>query len=506
MTPDPTPDCELLIIGSGFGGAIAAQRLTDAGHRIVMLERGPWRDTVPTRSMGVAPRAPLPQGRRLLTHGFRAVHMPLFNRKGLGINKRGFFEAFLGKGLWLLCTSSVGGGSHAYAGLQGRPLKPDYWSGHHPDVSQDRMEPYYDEIIARFGSRPVEPADQVPNHMTQGDGSGPLVTDGLPRPAIGILLPQTAGAPRKLTNALGVERWEAALDNDTFLGSPSGAKTTLDFAFLWPAMQKGLDLRDLCEVQSIHALADSGAGPRYEVRYRDLKNKHNRVQRARHVIVAAGALNTVRLLLRSRDVAGGLTGMPNLGQGVGGNGDYFAFWKEGSAADLTRGLPGSGGFKVRDSKYGDEYMERAALLGLENYPLPKRLKRWLRHQSTIIAYGKDEANGQIRCKNGRFLLRYDRNENPGYDEVDGWIAELEAATASKVYGLRTPISIHPLGGARLGADAEHGVIDANGEVYGHPGLYVADAAALPQAPGGAPSMTISAWSAHVADRLIAQLA
>ena len=59
-----------------------------------------------------------------------------------------------------------------------------------------------------------------------------------------------------------------------------------------------------------------------------------------------------------------------------------------------------------------------------------------------------------------------------------------------------------MGGARLGASIENGVVGANGEVFDHPGLYVADAAALPAAPGGPPSMTISAWSANVADRLI----
>ena len=101
-------ESEVLIIGSGFGGSIAAKRLTDAGLDVVLLERGPWRDTTPTRSMGIRARSPLPQGWRLLTHGFRSIRMPGFRKAGLTLNTRGFFEAFFANGIWLFCTSNAG--------------------------------------------------------------------------------------------------------------------------------------------------------------------------------------------------------------------------------------------------------------------------------------------------------------------------------------------------------------------------------------------------------------
>ncbi|MGB9305632.1 MAG: GMC oxidoreductase, partial [Mycobacterium sp.] len=53
----------------------------------------------------------------------------------------------------------------------------------------------------------------------------------------------------------------------------------------------------------------------------------------------------------------------------------------------------------------------------------------------------------------------------------------------------------------LGPDPEHGVVDYRGEIYGNPGLFVADAAALPAAVGTPPSLVIAAWAHHVADRL-----
>ena len=70
------PSIEVVVIGSGFGGSVAAARIAEAGARVILLERGPWWDTVPTRSMNIECRTPLPRGWRLYTNFLRPLNHP----------------------------------------------------------------------------------------------------------------------------------------------------------------------------------------------------------------------------------------------------------------------------------------------------------------------------------------------------------------------------------------------------------------------------------------------
>ena len=496
---------ETVVIGSGFGGAIAAKRLADAGRDVLMLERGPWRDTVPNRSVGIDNLAPLPQGKKVLTHGVRSFGTYRLRRPVL-FNKKGFIEAFRGKGITVICSSSVGGGSHVYAAMLAKPADPDYWASRHPLLSKTVMDNYYAEILALLKARPVTDDDRVPNDIGQTNYDGTLSSKGLANPFIGILLPAHPGTVARVVDANGVERWECDYKNNSILGSPTGAKTTLDFSVVWPAIRSGLIVRDMCEVTVIHRLQTSDAdGMRYEIFYRDHhRNKDERV-RARHVILAAGCLNTVRLLMHSRNTRAGLLGMPRLGKGFGTNGGYFGFWKENSDRDLSIGLPLCGPFRVANSTSSSVQVLRAAIQGLDDIPCPAFLKKWFRRNAFIVALGKDNNNGVMSLKGGKFNVTYNKSESHVYQEIDNEVSEIKARTGTQIYSPSSPVTVQPLGGACLGTSNQDGVIGANGEVFDNPGLYVADAAALPESPGRPPSLTIAAWAANVADRLLETL-
>lgn len=498
----------VVVIGSGFGGAVCAARLAEAGVKVTVLERGPWRDTVPVRSLGIAERSPLPRGRALFTRLLRSVGTSRWWPGTLRLNVHGLFEFFLGHGVGVICSSGVGGGSHVYSAVTVRPLVANYWDGHAPGLSDVAMEPHYRAVLARLDAVTPLADHRIPNlaavRFREHDVLAPMPPP--PDPRLGFCLPEDPDHPREIETADGVRRHEVdyARGDDGFLGSPAGGKTTLDWAYLAPAMRQGLVVRDLCEVDAIVRAAGAG-GRRYRVECRDLRTGRRESVDASHVVVAAGTLNTLRLLLHSRDVRGGLAGMPQLGRRFGTNGDLFGFWDYNEpGTDLSRGLPTGGGVRLRDDP-DPPVIGGGGWPSVDSYPLPQRLRERIKRGSFIAGIGEDAMDGEVSLRNGRLHIAYDAGGSSIFARLRRTFDAIGARTGRRIYYPRTPITVHPTGGACVGADITRGVVDATGEVFDNPGLYVADAAALPRAPGGPPSMTIAAWSSHVAEALLASL-
>ena len=493
------PDADVIVIGSGFGGSIAANRLALAGQKVLVLERGPWRDSLPVRSMGIARRAPFPYGWRALTHLLRTLQM---GRLRLTLNKSGLFEFFSFPGLRVLATSGVGGGSIAWGGLLERPRDPGYWSDRHPDLDPAQIEKYYDKILADMGAVPLAPERWLPNSVWK---HLPFSAEGRCRPAqsqphVAIKFPQSESEAGQVSDGeAGVQRRTCAFDGDSFLGSRGGAKASVDFVYLAPVLGKGASVRDLCEVTKI-ARDPAAAGSGYAVHFTDLSTNKKHVVRARRIVLAAGPMNTLRLLFASRGGPQGLAPMPSLGRTFGANGDLLGAWfKDPGAISSFDSPPALGAFTV--AGYDAPTFGMGGLPGVDTLPLPGAVKRKLARTVLIFGMGVDSGRASVALEKGRLRVDYDATQEPIFEDIRQAFRVLEAESGCRTWAVGTPIVPHAWGGACVGATDRHGVVDHHGEVYGNPGLFVADSSALPAAVGGPPSLTVAAWAHHVAERM-----
>jgi hypothetical protein len=120
----------------------------------------------------------------------------------------------------------------------------------------------------------------------------------------------------------------------------------------------------------------------------------------------------------------------------------------------------------------------------------------------LMGLGADAADGKFSFQNNKLNLTYDQKNSPIFEQIRQGFKRVGKLSGKPVrYGYKA-VTVHPFGGAKIGRDDRDGVVDSNGEVFGNASLFVADGSVLPKAVGGPPSLTIGAWSSHVADQII----
>jgi cholesterol oxidase len=553
---DIKSDYEVIVIGSGYGGGIAACRMSRLNKKVCLLERG--KEFLPGEfpsqlSDGMkqtqVDKEHIHIGSRLGLYDFRVNReMNVFQGCGLGgtslVNANVCLPAtpavFMDSA-WprLLAEEAL---ADSAQGLQ--PLKVWY------DLAKDMLRPStYPE-----GTTGYSPLLRLRALSHAAKGIGEADKYGLPPINVNF----QAGI-----NHVGVFQDACKNCGDCCSGCNFGAKNTTQMNYLPDAVRHGAEI--FCQM-NVRFL--SWDGSHWQVHFQALTTGEEsfdmptQAVRAPIVILAAGTLGTTEILLRSRNH--GLTCSEKLGQNFSGNGDVLAFAYNtdhlvtgvgigsnqgnrdnpvgpciGGIIDLRNtpnrkdamviedGVPpsliativnGLWVIKGKDTDTGviDALQEMARVAeGIARGPYHGALQ----HTLTFLVMASDDCGGTMSLDTkGKLRISWDGvGDQPAFHRV---AQILEQATRSlggtfvnnpiwsKGFG-HNLISVHPLGGCVMGDDATEGVVNHKNQVFSgqtgqdvHPGLYVADGSVIPTNLNVNPLMTISA----IAERAMAFLA
>ncbi len=502
-----TEHTDVLVVGSGFGGAIAAYHLAAGGAKVTVLERGPWLESDD------------------FEHDFL-----------LGSSYTRIFDFTVGDGMSVLGGNCVGGGSVVY--FAAMPRAPRFiferqgsigrrmWPA---AISRDTLDPWYDRV-----SESIAIAKPDWQHASYAGGLWAAACHHAGRTA----------------NPL-----PAAIDHDActncnwmMAGCQFDAKQSLLLNYLPAAVSHGAEIRPLHEVQKLTRTDEGG----YRVHYNQLDEVDYRQSvgsgtiDAKLVVLAAGAGATPVILQRSEPDLGTMphavgryfsgngerlnTAIMNedkvrdvlgLERGDGsdntayeanhiGKGPTVASWDrlDGSLPEFTRYSleqlyfpPGLGTILAQVPGTNDWF-------GLEKKEMLSRWRSWL----TIFQMIEDDNEGvfgpppptgnAMRISQqmlGKGALSYQPRESTlrAWAMADAEVADILerdglAEVAAWTNDLVGAYTVHPLASCRIGDDPETSALSDNHELRDHPGIFVTDGSAVPGALTVNPAMTIAA--------------
>jgi cholesterol oxidase len=503
---------DVMVIGTGFGGSVTAARLAEAGMRVLVLERGPWWGPA-GEALATDPslRRRWPRGALGSRKFIRNVRIARGSRsRELMLASDGLFELHRFERLTTLTGSGVGGGSLIYTNIQAEP-GPELFAALPPELSASELAPWYQRVRAMLRPSPLPQRPDKNRAFEQvADRAGGARAV---YPDLAIAWGEDPKRPQRVLNAAGVPQSTCNYCGECVLGCPSMAKTTVDLTYVAVAVRAGAQLRPLSEVVAIGERPPARGGG-YELRYIDRRDGQGRQHTvtAPKLVLAAGTLNTLRLLFAARDRHRSLTRLPMaLGHGFSPNADLGALFVGARAHlhDSARGPAFNAYVPGADADL--RYLVGEAGLPLSALPLPKLVRRALGSSGLLLAMGADASTGTLGF-DGEFLRsEVGRDLDPAmFDAIEKEAARLSGAYEPRFSWINTPsgrgkpgiASVHPLGGAGIGRHAGDGVVDHRGEVFGHPGLYVADGSLYPRSPGVPPSLTIAALAERQAALMI----
>jgi cholesterol oxidase len=514
-------DFDYIIIGSGFGGSVAALRLTEKGHKVLVMEKGRWfrePKDFPASNWNLK----------------KWLWWPLLGLRGM--MQLHFFSRVV-----VLSGVGVGGGSIVYANTLPRPGKAFFQSGSWSGLCdwEQELEPFYavaEKMLGAVRNPNTSKSDNIMEDLAVRIGQ----PEKFDKPQVGIYFGSPGQTdPDPYFDGKGPVRTGCIQCGGCMLGCQHNAKNTLDKNYLYLARQLGAEIQAESEVIDVKPKNPEGSMG-YDVFYKSSRNpKHKKgTYSCRGIIFAGGVMGTIPLLLKLKK-----SSLPNLPEAIGrgvrtnsesligvtaldGNTSYSEGIAIGSIVKIDQNrhiepvvYPAGSGFWrlfMAPMVSSQTWLGRLLALGKDFFMEPIRnlktffVDDWSKR--TLILLYMESIESTLRFKRTLFGWLATDMETGKAPTAFNPVAQKMARETEKITGgkamvmahesiLGIPTTAHILGGACIGKSPVEGVIDKNHQVFHYHNIFICDGSAVSANPGVNPSLTITAMAERAMSRI-----
>ena len=519
--PSRVTDYDWVVVGSGFGGSVAALRFAEKGYRVAVIERGKAYedDDLPTST---------------------SDRRKFFWAPALGL--KGIMRSVLFQHVFSSTQTGVGGGSLMYGGVLFRPHSAFYANPQWQGLAdwETMLSDHYATAERMLGANrtPWESLNMGLSRGLAGHFGGSSTFS--PAPVAVFFGEPGKTVPDPYFGGAGPDRTGCIRCGQCMTGCRVGAANRLTKNYLWFAEQNGATILPETAVVDVAPMGAPDGRDGYRVTTRhpgSLVRRRSRTLTARGIVFAGGAVGTNELLANCKH-GGSLPRLSDrIGELVRTNSEAVVSvllpedcetWQDVTASSR---VVIDGDTQIEFLTYGPQgdFMRFMFTTLVGEGAVPVRLLKWAKSvtshpgrwvrtlrrgwsRRTVMMLVMQPRDNAIRFTAKRRVLRngyklvtkidHDRPA-PTYLEAGHraatWLAEQTGGIAQssifEAFG-NMPMTAHVLGGAAIGATATEGVVDHNLRVFGYENMIVCDGAALPANPGVNPALTITAMAEH----------